>query len=150
MCSSFIQKKASFFFSLHYEYMLCVGVYTLDVGAHVGQKRTSDHLELQAVVSCQILELRIQPESHTRAAGVCNHWDIPPASRLITSLSSILFMWPWHFLAQHFWFLSNFILFIFVWDGVSLCRPGWPQLHRYPSASASQVLELKVCFFACP
>lgn len=27
----------------------------------------------------------------------------------------------------------------------SLCRSGWPQIHRDPSASASTVLELKVC-----
>ena len=26
----------------------------------------------------------------------------------------------------------------------SLCRPGWPQTHRYSPASASQVLKLKV------
>ena len=29
------------------------------------------------------------------------------------------------------------------WD--SLCRPGWPQTHRDPPASSSQILELKVC-----
>ncbi|CAO2628824.1 hypothetical protein LEMLEM_LOCUS20187, partial [Lemmus lemmus] len=26
-----------------------------------------------------------------------------------------------------------------------LCRPGWPQTHRDPPVSASQVLGLKVC-----
>ena len=26
-----------------------------------------------------------------------------------------------------------------------ICRPGWPQTHRDPSASVSQVLELKLC-----
>ena len=29
--------------------------------------------------------------------------------------------------------------------GNSLCRPGWPQTHRDPPASASWVLGLKVC-----
>jgi hypothetical protein len=29
--------------------------------------------------------------------------------------------------------------------GNLLCKPGWPQTHRDAPASASQVLELKVC-----
>ena len=29
--------------------------------------------------------------------------------------------------------------------GTSFCLPGWPQTHKDPSASASQVLRLKVC-----
>ena len=43
--------------------MLCVGVYTLDVGAHVGQKRTSDHLELQLVVGILIQKCGEQNET---------------------------------------------------------------------------------------
>ena len=30
-------------------------------------------------------------------------------------------------------------------QSLSLCRPGWPQSHRDPPASASQVLGLNAC-----
>ena len=57
-------------------------------------------------------------------------------------------------------FWGGVFLFLFVWlvglsrqgfaitldcPGTISCRPGWPQTHRDPPASASQVLGLKVC-----
>ena len=54
---------------------------------------------------------------------------------------------------------SRFCFYLFVYFGIfktgflcitlavmdSLCRPGWPQIHRDPPAYASQVLGSKVC-----
>ena len=41
-----------------------------------------------------------------------------------------------------FW-RQSFSVPLLSWN--SLCRPGWPQIHSDPPASASQVLGLKMC-----
>ena len=39
----------------------------------------------------------------------------------------------------------HYALFVLFWDRVLLCSPGWPRTPRSLSASASQVLGVKVC-----
>jgi hypothetical protein len=91
--------------------------------------------------------LGIELQISGRAVSALNHWAISPA-----------LSFTFYFVRKRSWYIGpgdltfslSLSLFFFktgsfyiVWN--SLCRPGWPQTHRDPPASASQVLGLKVC-----
>ena len=92
--------------------------------AQRNQKRASDplELELQTVVNLHV-GAGIEPGSSGRAASALNHWAIS------SSIHLLFFKAGCHYVAL-------------TWNW--LCRPGWPQTHRDPPASASWALELSV------
>jgi hypothetical protein len=101
-----------------------------------------------SVQDCYILwRLLISRPTPDTSCFLC-HQSLSIDSYTTSSLGSLNSDIKWHLVLGLVWFgfdTGFLCVELAVWN--SLCRPGWPGTHRDPTASAYQVLRLKVCVY---